>query len=270
MKAKAVLEVVVVFALTLFFMALIGLSPLGAWERQTLHNFYLEYAVMIAFPLLTLVITRRDLASCGLSAGNLRYHLNIALTAFVPVALSSVPLVFFDHKTALGALVMAGVQVVLLYALGWLLRRKPTRSESGVMTGAVAMIAYANLAQMPAVANALGAFIFYLFFLGLGEELLFRGSIQSRLNEAWGRPFLFYGVNWGWGVMITSLLFGLMHVLNLASLIAGNWQPEFWWGFWTFFGGLALSFVREKTGSIAAPTILHGLPQAIFAAFGGG
>lgn len=63
--------------------------------------------------------------------------------------------------------------------------------------------------------------------------------------------------------MITSLLFGVMHVINLASVIAGNWQPEFWWGFWTFFGGWAFSFVREKTGSIAAPTILHGLPQAL-------
>jgi membrane protease YdiL (CAAX protease family) len=47
----------------------------------------------------------------------------------------------------------------------------------------------------------------------------------------------------------------------------GNWHLTPWWGLWTFFAGLVLGFVREKTGSIVAPTILHGLPQAIAAAF---
>jgi membrane protease YdiL (CAAX protease family) len=112
-------------------------------------------------------------------------------------------------------------------------------------------------------AKAVIEFVFYIFFFRLGEELLFRGYIQSRLNAAWGKPFQFFGVRWGWGVVIASVLFGLMHVLNVGSLVSGAWQPEWWWGFWTFFGGLVLGFVREKTGSIVAPTILHGLPQAI-------
>lgn len=268
MKAKAVLEVVVVFGLTLLFMALIGLSPVGAWERQVLHYFFIEYAVMIGFPVLILVVTRRELASYGISAQNLGYHLNIAITCFVPVALSSIPILFFGYREWRGALVMAVVQIALLYALGWLLKRKPTRNESGVVVGAAALIAFSNLAQMPALANAVSVFIFYIFFLGLGEELLFRGYIQSRLNAAWGKPYRFFGVRWGWGVMITSLLFGMMHVINIGSLITGSWQPEWWWGLWAIFGGLPFSFVREKTGSIAAPAILHGLPQAFSSVFG--
>lgn len=277
MKAKAVLEVVIVFGLTLLLIALIGLSPLGEWERQVLGYFYIEYAVMIALPLVVLAVTRRNLASYGITARPLRYHLNIALICFVPVALSSMPAAFFDYRSWIGALVMAIAQIALLYALGWLLKRKPSRNESGILVGGIALLAFSNLVQAPAVANAaaiaaanaVSAFIFYFFFLGLGEELLFRGYIQSRLNAAWGRPFQFFGVPWGWGALITSLLFGLMHVFNLGSLIVGNWQLEPWWGLWTFFGGLAFSLVREKTGSITASTILHGLPQAIFAAFGG-
>jgi membrane protease YdiL (CAAX protease family) len=42
------------------------------------------------------------------------------------------------------------------------------------------------------------------------------------------------------------------------------------WGFWTFFGSFVLSYVREKTGSIVAPALLHGLPQAIAVALLGG
>ena len=58
-----------------------------------------------------------------------------------------------------------------------------------------------------------------------------------------------------------------MHFINLGSLAMGNWQLEPWWGFWTIFGGLVLGFVREKTGSIAASTILHGLPDALYHAY---
>ena len=120
-----------------------------------------------------------------------------------------------------------------------------------------------NFTQKATLDNAISAFFFYILFLGLGEELLFRGYIQSRLNAVLGRPFQFYGVNWGWGIIIASALFGFMHVLNIGSLVSGDWKLEWWWGFWTFFGGLVLGSVREKTGSIAASTILHGLPQAL-------
>ncbi len=102
----------------------------------------------------------------------------------------------------------------MLSALGWLLKCKPTQDESGIAVGAIMLIAGSNFAQKATLANAISAFVFYIFFLGLGEELLFRGNIQSRLNAAQGKPFKFYGVNWGWGIIITSVLFGLMHVLH--------------------------------------------------------
>jgi membrane protease YdiL (CAAX protease family) len=205
MKARAVIEVVVVFSLTLFFVALVGLSPIGEWERQVSNHFFIEYAVWIAFPLLILVVARRNLASYGLSLRNLRYHLDIAATAFVPVAIASVPLAFVNYKHWWGALIMAGVEIALLFALGWLLKRKPTQNESGILVGAVLLVACSNLTQKATLNNAVSAFVFYIFFVGLGEELLFRGYIQSRLNAAWGRPFRFYGVNRGWGVVIASI-----------------------------------------------------------------
>lgn len=268
MKAKSVVEVVVVFSLTLFLVALAGLSPVGVWVRQVTNRAFFEYVVIITVPLLILVVTRRDLTSNGISQRNLRYHLDIALTAFVPVAFASVPFMFIDEKRWDGALIMIGVEIAVLFTLGWLLRRKPTRNESGMLVGALLLVNYSSLAGKATVGNGISALLFYIFFLGFGEELLFRGYIQSRLNEAWGRPFRFFGVNWGWGLVITSLLFGVMHVLNIGSLmIVGDWQLTPWWGVWTFFSGFVGGFVREKTGNIVAPTLLHGLPQGIAYAF---
>ncbi len=271
MKAKAVIEVVGVFILIWLILALVGLSPLGEWERQVAGRFsFIEYALIISITLLILVITRRDLASYGISLRNFRYHLDIAVTAFLPVAIGYLPIAFIgdNHKQWWGSLIMAGVTIVDLFFLGWMLRRKPTRNESGIVVGALLLITFSNLTQKAPLDNPVSGFVYYIFFLGFGEELLFRGYIQSRLNEAWGRPYKFYGVPWGWGVIITSIIFGLMHVINIGSLVTNNWQLQPWWGLWTFFGGLVGGFVREKTGSIVAPAILHGLPQAISTAFG--
>ncbi len=61
-----------------------------------------------------------------------------------------------------------------------------------------------------------------MVFFGFGEELLFRGYIQFRLNYAFGKPFKFMDVNYGWGILITSALFGFMHVVNVGSLVGGR------------------------------------------------
>ena len=88
-------------------------------------------------------------------------------------------------------------------------------------------------------------------------------KLKDVITGAFGKPFTLFGVQWGWGVGIVALLFGFMHVLNLGSLVERHWVLTPWWGVWNFFAGLAFSFVRERTGSIVAPALLHGLPQGI-------
>jgi len=45
MKAKAVIEVLIVFSLTLLLIALVSLSPIGGWERQVSNRFFVEYYI---------------------------------------------------------------------------------------------------------------------------------------------------------------------------------------------------------------------------------
>ena len=97
-KAKAVVEVAVVFGFTLLLIALVGMSPAGSWERQVSNRFFFEYGVMIIFPLLLLVTSRRNLAAYGLSVRNVSYQLDLAATAFVPVALASAAFTFVDYR----------------------------------------------------------------------------------------------------------------------------------------------------------------------------
>jgi len=81
-------------------------------------------------------------------------------------------------------------------------------------------------------------------FVGLGEELLFRGLIQTDLTKAFG---------WRWGLLGASMLFSVMH-LTWRSI------PEL--GF-VFLAGLVLGALYWRTKSLVAPTIAHGVNNVI-------
>jgi hypothetical protein len=133
-RILTVIEVVVVFALTLYLTALLGTSAIGAWERQLTHRFFLEYLIMIALPLLLLLVRRKSLADHGISLHHLRYQLDVAKIGFIAVALGSVPLAFVDYKQWDGALVLAGVEVAVLLAVAWLLRSRLARRSRLLFT----------------------------------------------------------------------------------------------------------------------------------------
>lgn len=90
--------------------------------------------------------------------------------------------------------------------------------------------------------------LFYMVvFVGLGEELLFRGLVQRDMAKLWG---------WEGGLIVASLMFGVMH-LTWRSI------PEL--GF-TFFAGLVFGYLYHRTHSLTAPVIAHGVGNTILVA----
>jgi membrane protease YdiL (CAAX protease family) len=257
-KAKAILEVAIVLCLTCTAVWLISISPLAAWQTRYLERHFLEYGAISAIPALAIYITRRNRASYGLTLSPLRYHTHVARTCFIPYSLAFILISFIPSDLrALRSLLSAALAICVLFLCARLLKGMPI-GGGAVMAGTCGLVL---LGIYPA--RAISAFIFYALFLGPGEELLFRGYMQSRLNESFSRPYRFFDVAWGWGAIHTALFFGLFHVINLPALTAGRMELMWWSGLSSFCWGLFFSFVREKTGSITAPAILHGVPQAI-------
>ena len=88
----------------------------------------------------------------------------------------------------------------------------------------------------------------YMFvFVGVGEELLFRGLVQRDLMKALG---------WKWGIILASLMFAVMH-LTWRSI------PEL---VFVFFAGLLLGYLYYKTKSLVAPIVMHGTGNVILVA----
>jgi len=108
--------------------------------------------------------------------------------------------------------------------------------------------------------------VWYFIFVGFAEEFFFRGYIQSRLNEVFTKKYKrIIGVDFEWhqGTLITGVcFFGIPHILVGVNPFMGLYKIS-----WTIiilvisasFLGVIFGAIREKTGDIIIPTILHGL-----------
>lgn len=89
--------------------------------------------------------------------------------------------------------------------------------------------------------------IYMVFFVGLGEEVLFRGLIQNNLEKLLG--------HW-WGIFLAAAIFAVMHL---------TWRSNLELAF-TFAAGLVLGIFYEKTGSLTGPIIMHGVGNTVLVA----
>ncbi len=93
------------------------------------------------------------------------------------------------------------------------------------------------------------------------EEIAYRGILLGLLNQVFPRNWKLGKAHIGWGVVITSILFGLLHGLRVDAhfAITFNWPPIILTG----VIGFILGWVRERTDSLVFPIILHILINTI-------
>jgi membrane protease YdiL (CAAX protease family) len=92
-----------------------------------------------------------------------------------------------------------------------------------------------------------------MLFIGLSEEFFFRGYAQTQFNRYFGRPYRFLGAQWGWGLILAAILFGVCHVIDgdVTRLR-------------TVFFGLFVGWLRERTQSIGVPAAYHGVSNLLY------
>jgi uncharacterized protein len=156
-----------------------------------------------------------------------------AVAAIVPATMSTEPwrrrLSLRPSGLSLASLIVAFVGVVAIAfcflaaeGLGWV-------GESDVFKGLDELVRNASWPELAALVIAIG------ILPGICEELLFRGYIQTRLCRRWGSVA---------GIVITSLMFGVMHMDVVQGIFA-------------FFMGLYLGYLTWQTGSIYPAILCH-------------
>lgn len=195
------------------------------------------------------------------SAAHWKHQLGAAWAGFFPVFVLSVALNWLNWREWGWALLLTAAQFGLIY---WF-ARTAQKIPPGPATAAGALVLLPLGASfLDRFTGALTSVAYAYLLVALAEELLFRGFIQGRLNQAFGRPFSFLGIRWGWGLPAAALLFGLWH-------FAASFDPAAWpQVLWTAAAGLLFGLVREKSGGVVAPALLHGVmnygPQALLLA----
>ncbi len=119
----------------------------------------------------------------------------------------------------------------------------------GMVLGVIEYFIITPTAAAPSfeIINLLRDLVYMVIFVGLAEELLFRGLIQRDMTNLFG---------WKWGLLGASLMFAVMH-LTWRSI------PEL--GF-TFIAGLILGYLYYRTRSLTAPIVAHGIANTVLVA----
>ncbi len=255
----------------LAFRAIMKYTTWGRIEAEARLNFS-PGLVMILTSLIMLFVRGRRTGDWGLTVRPLRANLNAALLSLV------VFLIFGAAAMAMGLPTSApdpgGVSAAITAALTLtatgvilLLLRRPRALPLHPAIGAACavMLLAAPIAAAVFRGAAAGpvalAVVWRFIGAGIGEEVFFRGYVQSRLNEAFGRPWRVLGVRFGMGLVIAAMLFGLIHAMNTVDYFAGSYRFAWWHALTTMV--MPYGLLREKTGSVAAPAILHGLIDAV-------
>lgn len=101
---------------------------------------------------------------------------------------------------------------------------------------------------------------FQLTMPGLDEELFYRGVLLLMLDEAFAKPVRILGAPMGWGALISCVAFGLAHALGYSD---GGFTFDAITMVLTGGPAVLLVWLRERTGSLLLPVVLHNFANSI-------
>ncbi len=277
MKGKSIFEVVIVFVL---------MSLLTWWLNAQLQSLDFEArrwiggAIFIALSLIIMALTRRPWREYGLTLKDWRLSFDVGMTGyvarFVPVgALFGLILLGTSYRAWLGGALLFAAEALGIWLLLSMLRRQDAKDSSGDVRRSKVknnVILLAGLLLLPIVLGVVlnrspltvtSTVLWQLIVSGFGEEIRYRGYYQSRVNQELGKPYRIMGICFGPGLIVSSILFGLVHAFNTFNPLIGQYELVWPWALWALGGGFFFGLLREKTDDVVACTIAHGGLDAV-------
>lgn len=273
MKAKifAVLEILAAYLVLRWLGTSLRSTGIVQWEQETLGWSYTAEILFIAIPALLIWLARRTWVDYGVTLTDWPTNLDIGIKAylvrFISVgALGVVLSLGIGYESLQGGAVIALAELIVIAIVVMVLQKQKTVTSGKtnlIVTGLILLFPIFVGLAMNRLTLIIVSTVVWQFFSGFGEEFVWRGYVQSRLNQAFGRPFRWFGIQFGAGLIITSILFGFFHAFNTYDSALGLASLSWGWALFTTFSGLLFGILREKTGSLVAPGIAHGLPDAV-------
>jgi len=167
--------------------------------------------------------------------------------------------------------------LIIVFILGWLTPEevglKLPKEKSGWLPGLIVGLVFASYAiimsllfgdEIPQDKLNLETIFYQMTMPGLAEEIVYRGVFLVILNKYLGRQWKFWGIRFGWGLVLVSILFVLVHIITYSSgekQIVWNTCPDSILEYLAI--SFSLGFLREKTGSIWPCVVCHNIVNAL-------
>jgi uncharacterized protein len=103
---------------------------------------------------------------------------------------------------------------------------------------------------------------FQLTMPGLEEESFYRGILLFALYRAFTGRVHFLGVDWGWGAVLSCLLFGMAHSFGFSD---GQFSFDPLVMALTALPSFLAVWLRLRTGSLLLPVVVHNFGNSIMA-----
>lgn len=101
---------------------------------------------------------------------------------------------------------------------------------------------------------------FQLTMPGLEEELFYRGVLLFALDQAFRGRKRLLGVEWGWGAVLSCLLFGMTHAFGYSD---GAFSFDPLTMALTAIPSFIAVWLRQRTGSLLLPVVLHNFGNSL-------
>ncbi len=279
MKGKSIFEVVCVFAVMSVSSWFTG-AVFQHWDLSAEARRWLGGAIFIALTLIIMAVTRRSWREYGLTLNDWRLSFDVGLTGyvarFVPVgAVFAVVLLGDTYRSWTGSAIVFAAEIAGIWLLLTMLMRQTTHDPLGQQRRSKAKnntLLLGGLLLLPIVLGlvlnrsplTVASTVFWqLIVSGFGEEIRYRGYYQSRVNREFGTPYRLMGICFGPGLIVSSILFGLVHATQMFNPLIGQYDFAWPWMLFTLAGGCFFGLLREKTGDVVACTIAHGGLDAV-------
>ncbi|MGB5820689.1 MAG: CPBP family intramembrane glutamic endopeptidase [Saonia sp.] len=255
---------IVVWAIIIVVFLNVKNIPYDFTEKNNIVlRYFVKFVVTILFPLALIHLLYKNKSDFGIYFPKFSDAFKLSLRAYAiggPAGITFllIGILGWGFADWAGSITLGIVYLMVFYFIPKVTHRLPTRNDTAapnkritafvIFSLLTVIIAYFTYEHIPIISKIL----YYIFIVGLGEELLFRGYLQSSFNRYFGKSFHIRDVNFGWGLFLSALLFGMMHALVVV--------PPLWpWAIFTLIIGLILGFIREKDGSILAAVLLHAM-----------
>lgn len=238
---------------------------------------FIQWAWSIAVSLPFLIIAFRSARRAG-GTVSLYTLIQLALFFLVSLALTRLEPIWFFHERLWQAMLLEAMwALVFLFAthsiatagLTFRISAQAWR-DSLIVTGLLLLFVIARGLGLKFTGLGAGGgdspnlefLLFQLTMPGIAEELAYRGVIQPGLNSVFGRPWKLFNAYVGWGWIITSVIFWAVHAFRVDAQL----QLSFYWPTLTMqlLVGFILGWLRERSGSLIPPIIVHNLVNVIW------